>query len=44
MNSQNNKTSDRHRSLFNLSDKINLKISDKCLLFQILAFTIHRKI
>ena len=33
MNSQNNKTSDRHRSLFNLSDKINLKISDKYVCF-----------
>ena len=29
MNSGNNKTSDLHRLLFNLSDKINLKRSDK---------------
>ena len=33
MNSQNNKTSDSHRSLLNLSDKINLKISDKYVCF-----------
>ena len=30
MNSKNSKTSDPHRLLFNLSDKINLKGSDKC--------------
>ena len=29
MISKNSKTSDRHRLLFNLSDKINLKGSDK---------------
>ena len=29
MNSGNSKTSDPHRLLFNLSDKINLKRSDK---------------
>ena len=29
MNSENNKTSDPHRLLLNLSDKINLKRSDK---------------
>ena len=29
MTSSNSKTSDRHRLLFNLSDKINLKRSDK---------------
>ena len=33
VNSQNSKTSDRHRSLLNLSDKINLKISDKYVCF-----------
>ena len=37
------KTSDRHRLLLNLSDKINLKRSDKLLLYQILAFPIHGK-
>ena len=30
MNSKNNKTSDPHRDLLNLTDKINLKRSDKC--------------
>ena len=30
MNSGNSKTSDPHRLLLNLSDKINLKRSDKC--------------
>ena len=29
LNSENRKTSDRHRLLLNLSDKINLKRSDK---------------
>ena len=29
MNSKNSKTSDPHRLLVNLSDKINLKINDK---------------
>ena len=29
MNSENNKTSDSHRLFLNLSDKINLKRSDK---------------
>ena len=29
MNSRNNKTSDTHRSLLNLSDKIDLKKNDK---------------
>ena len=30
MNSENSKISDPHRLLLNLSDKINLKRSDKC--------------
>ena len=30
MNSKNSETSDLYRLLFNLSDKINLKRSDKC--------------
>ena len=42
-NSENSKTSDPHRLLFNLSDKINFKRSNM-LLYQILAFTIHEKI
>ena len=43
MNSANSKTSDTRRLLLNLPDKINLKSSDM-LLYQILAFTVHRKI
>ena len=43
-NSEISKTSDRHRLLLNLSDKINLKRSDKLLLYQILAFAILGKI
>ena len=33
MNSENSKTSDSHTLSLNLSDKINLKISDKCVFF-----------
>ena len=44
MNSENSKTTDTHRLLLNLTDKINLKRSDKMLLYQTLAFTIHGKI
>ena len=44
MNFKNSETADRHRLLPNPSDKINLKRSDKMLLYQILAFTIHGKI
>ena len=43
MNFENSKTSDLHRFLLNLSDKINLKRCDM-FLYQILAFTIHGKI
>ena len=43
MNSENSKRSDPHRLLLNLSDKINLGRTNK-LLYQTLAFTIHRKI
>ena len=39
MNSKNRETSDPHRLLFNLSDKIALKINDKYLQ----AFTKHGK-
>ena len=41
MNSRNSKSSDPHRLFLNLSDKINLKRSDK---YQISAFTKHGKI
>ena len=41
MNSENSKTSDLHRLLLNLTDKINSKRSDK---YVALAFTIHGKI
>ena len=43
MNSQNSKTSDGHRLLLNLTDKINLKRSDKYVFNQTLAFTINGK-
>ena len=43
MNSENSKTSDPHRLLFNLSDKINLKRSNKYVACQIVAFTVHGK-
>ena len=44
MNSENSKTSDPHRLLLNLSDKINLKRSDKCVALSNVTFTIHGKI
>ena len=45
MNSENSQTSDPHRLLLNISDKINFKRSDKyMLLYQTLTFTIHGKI
>ena len=44
MNSGNSKTSDRHRLLQNLSDKINLEEVINMLLYHILAGTIHGKI
>ena len=44
MNSENSKTSDPHRLLLNISDKINLKRSDKYVAYQILAFTSHWKV
>ena len=40
INFKNSETSDPHRLLLNLTDKVNLKKSDKMLLYQILAFTI----
>ena len=42
INSENSKTSDHRRLLLNLSDKINLKRSDKVLLYQTLVFTIQK--
>ena len=44
MNSEKIKTSDRHRLLLKLSDKIDLKIINNMLLYQILESTIHGKI
>ena len=41
MNSGNSKTSNPHRLLVNLSDKINLKRSDKYAALSNLAFTMH---
>ena len=43
INSKTSKTSDTHRLLLNLTDKINLKRSDMWL-YQILTYTIHEKI
>ena len=46
MSSENSKILDPHRLLLLLNpmDKTNLKISDKYILYQILAFAIHLKI
>ena len=43
-NSKNSKTSDSHRLLLNLTDKINLKKAINILLYQILAYNIYGKI
>ena len=43
MNSGKSKTSDPYRPLLNLSDKINLKRSDKYVALSRLAFTMHGK-
>ena len=43
MNSGNNKTSDPHRLLFNLSDIIHLKRSDKYVTLSILSIYYTRK-
>ena len=43
MNSKNSKISDPYRLLLNLTDKKDLKEKINRLLYQILAFTIHRK-
>ena len=44
MNSENSKKSNPYRLLINLSDKINLKRSDKHATYQTLAFPIYGKI
>ena len=43
MNSENSKTSDPHRLLLNLTEKINLKRRINMLLYQTLALTIRGK-
>ena len=43
MTSENSKTSDSHRLLLNLSDKINLKRSDKCVALSNLSIYYTRK-
>ena len=44
MNSENSKTSDLHRLLLNLSDKITLEKSGKYVALQTLVINIHGKI
>ena len=44
MDSENSKTSNPHRLLLNLADKINLKRSYEYVVHQTLAFTTHGKI
>ena len=44
MNFKNSKTSDPHRLLLNLTDKIDLRRQDKYIALSILAFTIYGKI
>ena len=41
MNSENSKTSDSHRLLPNLADKINSQGSDKYVVLSNIAFTVH---
>ena len=41
INSENSKTSDLHRLLINLTDKMKLKRSDKMLLYQTLAVSVN---
>ena len=43
MDSQSSKTSDPHKLLLNLTDKIDLKKMKNILLYQILVFSIHGK-
>ena len=44
MNSENSKTSDPHRLLLNLSDKMKFKKLVNMLLYQTLSFTTHGKV
>ena len=44
MNSKNSKTSEPHRWLPNLADKINLKRTDKLLFYKIAVYATHVKI
>ena len=44
MNSENSKTSDPHRLLLNLTDKIDLRRKDKYVALSNFVFTIHGKI
>lgn len=44
MTSKNSKTADPNRVIDNLSDKIDLKKSDKYVIFKILTFAMHREI
>ena len=44
MNSENNKTSDPHRLLLNVSNKINLKTIDEYVALQILAYNMYGEI
>ena len=43
MNSRNSKTSNRHELLLILSARLNLKRSDKYVIYQILVYTRHVK-
>ena len=44
MNSKNSKTSDLHRLLLNLTNKIDIRRKDKYIALLNLAFTMHEKI
>ena len=44
INSENSRTSEYHVLLLKLADKLDLRKGQKVLLYQILVFTIHRKI
>ena len=43
MNPENNKTSDRHVLILNLTDKRDLKRGERVVLYQILVFITHGK-
>ena len=44
LNSENSKTSKSHVLILNLTDKLDLRIDERLLLYQILAFITHEKI